>query len=156
MLLDKCSSAVVGAAAAGMFVAFGPGAVVFAANVGLKLTELYSIIFDLFTVVTGLLFAFYGIITTAETPFMKAMKRTEAYKTFKAELKAGLFTGMGVTIYCIPLIVVGPLPVDRGLWTWVVAVWLGAAVAGFWLFGRVVRGFIYLADNIPDRPASGG
>jgi hypothetical protein len=117
----------------------------------------YAATFNLFAVLTGLLFALYGIIVTGTNPFMRSIRNTRAYARYGAELKLAIYLGFWVTLGTIPLVATEPKEVAAGTWLcFGLSVWAGCVISGLHLFLRVARNFEVLAEDAPERPPLAG
>lgn len=132
---------------------FGERAFQYMTDHGWNIANIYGAVFDLFSILTGLLFAVYGIVLTGANPFMQSLRRTNVYRRYRKHLKEGIYLGFLVTIGTLPLLVIEPKEIVTGSPLAVaLSMWVGASVAGFHLFVRIARGFIAIAENPPERP----
>lgn len=122
-----------------------------------NIPSVYSSAFDLFSILTGLLFAVYGIVLTGANPFMRSLRGTKAYARYRLELKLAINLGFWVTLGTVPLLIVEPTEVGRGSWlSFGLSVWIGCVATGLHLFLRVARNFILLVEDVPERPPLAG
>ena len=153
--LDPWKTAIAGTGGGALAAFLAPRFFTTAAANGWEAASVYSSVFGVFSILTGLLFAFYGIVVSSENDFMKQLRRSnvKAYATFRHELKAAIGFGALVTLCCIPLEVVEPAPTRLLSWSGATVVaWAGATTAGSYLFWRVATIFFELVDHVPARP----
>ena len=118
-----------------------------------NIPAIYGAIFDLYSILTGLLFAVYGIVLTGANPFMQSLRRTKVYALYRVTLKQAIYLGFIVTLGTIPLLILEPKEVKAGSeLNFALSLWAGASVTGFHLFLRLARGFITMAENPSERP----
>lgn len=108
---------------------------------------IYSATFDVATVLTAFLFAFYTFVLTQEAGFIGRMKRTPTYGSLLRFTASAMWLGAGLVVVTIPMMVTHPQPTcsqDPSLV--IVAAWAGLAVWSFaafvrasWIFGVFAR-----------------
>lgn len=136
---------------------FGEAALRLMAGRGWNIPSIYSSVFDLFSILTGLLFAVYGIVLTGANPFMVSLRRTRVYARYRGELRRSIYLGFAVTLATVPLLIVEPKEVAAGSWLGLaLSLWAGCVVSGFHLFVRVARNFIVMVDDVPQRQPLAG
>ena len=156
--LDRCQIAVTWVVVAMIYPFVGPMFFATAEVNKWSATVIYSYAFDIFSILTGLLFAFYSIVVASENEFMRFLReRSEpAYRQFRRELRVALSIGAGLTVASLPYLVTGPTPTILFQWpSLAVAVWFGTVAAGFHAFWRVASTFFLMVDNAPTRPPLG-
>lgn len=136
------------------YVLIGPSFFLHSKGSSWQPTEIYSFVFDVFSILTGIMFAVYSIVATSENDFMRALRvnKAPAYALFRSELKSTIIACAGVTIGSLPYLVVGPAPLERLTGeSLAVAVWCGCVAASAVKFWRVASTFFVLVDRPPTR-----
>ena len=98
---------------------------------------IYSSVFDVTSIFTAFLFAFYSFILTQEIGFVARMRKTISYKmTIRFTLSA-LYLGGILIVYSIPMMVISPSPPQgTSLAQLLVAIWAGLTFWSMLSFAR--------------------
>lgn len=138
----------IGSGCAIAWLAGGHNVVSHAAESGWNLENIYGALFDLATVFTGFLSAFYGIVQSGDGKYISRIRDTLNFHTFIRFLRSAIICGATFSIFCIPFLIVEPLPKEPLSWEqFPLAVWAGFAGYSFSAFWRVARSFFILLDE---------
>lgn len=92
----------------------------------IKLENLYTSFFDLFSVFSAFLFGFYVFVRSDGSEFLIKFKNTKSHKVFIKYLLHGTTMCALAILVCIPLIVVEPKPTGSDdLWFKYIILWIG-------------------------------
>lgn len=124
---------------------------------GMKEAGLYQSVFGLTSILTGFIGAFYGIIASSTSEFIKRIKRTDTFRTYMLYIKRSVQLGIGFSLLSALIVAVEPSFSEQAIWKRLLLVfWLAGMVATFVAFYRVVRNFFLLIDFEPPKRRTAG
>lgn len=149
-LIESWGPVAVGAVTAAAVGRFGPQFFKVASEREWAADTVYSATFDVATVLTAFLFAFYTFVLTQESGFIGRMKRTAAYRGLLRFTTGAMGLGVVLVVSSIPMMIINPQPKTPDDPTIIfVACWAGLAAWSFAAFLRAALVFGIFAR--PDR-----
>ena len=119
-----------------------------AATASVNLKEIFSSIFDVATLFTGLLFSVYVLAIAPGGGFIERIFSTKTFSLFKRYTIEAMVLGSLSSLISIPLRSLEKLPPSNNEnWMIVFAIWGGLAVAATFAFYRVVYAFYVFAQQ---------
>lgn len=151
---DRAQVALTWIAGAAVYPLIGPRFFSYGIANSWAVADVYSYFFDVFSILTGLLFAFYTIVVASENEFMKYLRENNvgAYRQFRREMRLSIALGATLTLGSLPYVVIAPTPTEPFTWTTAIgALWFATVLSGLIAFWRVATTFVELVDDPPIR-----
>ena len=137
-----------GAIVALIYAIWAPSPDVLSRSLNANTREIFSSMFDLATVLTGLLFAVFLLALVPAGGFLARIFTTQTFAIFRRYVVEALITGTLSTLFSWPLRAMESYPDGSSLlWTSTVTVWSFVSVAAVLSFARVAYIFFVFENE---------